>query len=129
MVLADRGRGFVQVVASGIADMGMDFLDFGFCLFPVVAELLFSAHGSLSIHQGFFLAFETIERGEIAAVAQCGKTGNAHIDADNGGRRVDRRFDFALGLNRHIPLALFAGYGDVFHNTQHFPAVAVANPA
>lgn len=36
VVLADRGRGFMQVVAAGVADAGMDALDFGFCLLPVV---------------------------------------------------------------------------------------------
>ena len=44
MVFADRGRGFVQVVAAGIADTGMDFLDVGFRFFPVVAELMIAAH-------------------------------------------------------------------------------------
>lgn len=74
------------------------------------------------------MAFETVERSEIAAVAQRGKTGNTHVDTDNDGRWMYRRIDLVLGLDRDEPLALFAGYGDVFHNTQHFPAVAIANP-
>ena len=49
VVLADRGRGFVQVVAPGIGDTGMDFLDGGFCLFPIVAKFLFSTHRSLRL--------------------------------------------------------------------------------
>src|SRR5690606_29472495 len=73
VVLADGSRGFVQIVAAGVADTGVDFLDFGFRLFPVVAELLFAAHGPLGLCQRLFLAFETIERGEITAVAQRGK--------------------------------------------------------
>ncbi len=36
MVLADRG--LVWVVAAGIADPGVNLLDFGFGLFPVVRE-------------------------------------------------------------------------------------------
>lgn len=129
MVLAERGRGFVQVVASSIADTGMDKLDVGFRFFPVVAELLFAAHGPLGLHQCFLLAFKTVERSEIVAVAQRGKTGNTHVDTDNGGRWMYRRIDLALGLDRDEPLALLAGHGDVFHNAQHFAAVAVAHPA
>jgi hypothetical protein len=48
VVLADHGRGFVQVVAAA----GMLFLGFGWRFFPVIAELLFAAHGSLSLQQG-----------------------------------------------------------------------------
>lgn len=106
----------------------MDFLDAGFRFFPVVAELLFGAHGTLSLHQGFFLAFETVERGEIAAVAQRGKAGETHIDAHNGGRWMNRRLDLAFGLDRDEPFALLAGHGDVFQHTHHYPAVAVAHP-
>ena len=38
--MADRGRGFVQVVTADIADAGMDALNAGFRL-PVVAESRF----------------------------------------------------------------------------------------
>ena len=37
MVLADSGRGLVQVVAAGVADTGMDTLDASFRPSPVVA--------------------------------------------------------------------------------------------
>ena len=44
VVLADRGRGLVKVVAARVSDTGMDTLDTASRLVPVVAELLFAAH-------------------------------------------------------------------------------------
>jgi len=86
VVLADRGRGFVQVIASGIADTGMNFLDSGFGLFPVVAELFFAAHRPLGFGQRLFVALEAVEWRQKTTVAQRGKPGNAHIDVNNSGR-------------------------------------------
>ncbi len=49
VVLADRGRGLVQVVAADIADLLVELRDFGFRLLPVVAEPGFAAHGLLRL--------------------------------------------------------------------------------
>src|SRR5690606_38618487 len=62
VVLADRGRGLVQVVAAGVADPEMDTLDAGFRLLPVVAELRFAAHRLLRLAQAVFVPLETVER-------------------------------------------------------------------
>ena len=40
-----------------------------------------------------------------------------------------KRADFPLGLKADKPLAAVARYGDVFHRSQHIPAVSIANPA
>ncbi len=68
VVLADRGRGLVQVVAAGIADAGMDALDFGLGLLPVGAEFGLMAHRLLRLAQGGFVPLETVERGVEAAI-------------------------------------------------------------
>src|SRR5690554_5837088 len=62
VVLADRGRGLVQVVAAGVADTGVNALDAGFRLLPVVAELRFAAHRLLRLAQAVFVSLETVER-------------------------------------------------------------------
>ena len=49
VVLADLGRGLVQVVAAGVADAGMDTLDSGFRLLPVVAEFGLAAQRLLRL--------------------------------------------------------------------------------
>lgn len=41
----------MQVVAAGVADVGMDALDVGFRLLQVVAELGFAAHGTLGLYK------------------------------------------------------------------------------
>ena len=83
VVLADRGRGLVQVVAAGIADAGMDALDFGFRLRPVLAELLLTAHGLLSASEPLFVLLETVERREKRAIRDIpgiGKAKGVHRD-------------------------------------------------
>ena len=47
MVLADGGRGLVQEVAAGVADMSVDALDAGLRLLPVTTELHLAAHRTL----------------------------------------------------------------------------------
>jgi len=42
---------------------------------------------------------------------------------------MDRRFDFPLGLNRHIPVITGSADRDVFDRSQNLPTVAVAHPA
>lgn len=47
VVLADGTRGLVQVVASGVADSGMNALDAGLGPFPIAAEFHFAAQDPL----------------------------------------------------------------------------------
>src|SRR5690554_2621362 len=51
VVLADRGGSLVQVVAPGIGDVSLAFLDAGLGLLPVVAELDLATHGLLRLAQ------------------------------------------------------------------------------
>jgi len=127
VVFADRGRGLVQVVAPGVADAGMDALDVGFRLLPVVAELGLAAHGALRLHQRLFLALEAVEGLEHRAVAQGGEADNTHVDPD-GRALVNRDLGLALGLDRHGPLAARLADGDVLHRAEHIAALAVAQP-
>ena len=43
-VLAERGTGLMQEIFSGICNSGVNLLNFGFRLFPVIAELDFTTH-------------------------------------------------------------------------------------
>jgi hypothetical protein len=52
----------VQVVAAGIADAGMDLLDAGFRLLPVVAEPGLATHRLLRFTQRGGVPFEAVER-------------------------------------------------------------------
>ena len=125
VVLADRGRGLVQVVAAGITDAGVDTLEAGFRLLPVAAELDLAAQCLLCLAQSHLVPLEAIERRIERAVRERGKPGNAHVDADCTAI-WDRLLDLALGLDRHEPLATRLADSDVLHRTQHF--TAEANP-
>ena len=61
VVLADRRCGFMQVVFSGVRDFGVDVLDVGFCLFPVVAEFYFASHPALISSQSLLVLLEAVE--------------------------------------------------------------------
>ena len=52
VVLADRGRGLMQEVAPGVADLLVQLCDFGFGLLPVVAEFGLAAHGKQLVQPG-----------------------------------------------------------------------------
>lgn len=52
----------MQGVATGVTDPGMNALDSGFCLFPVVAEFCFAAHAPLRFAQCGFVPLKTMER-------------------------------------------------------------------
>jgi hypothetical protein len=86
VVLADRCTGLVQKVFSGICDVGVNLLDFGFRLFPVVAEPDLAAHAALVAHKALLMLYEAVERCNEAPVAQCGEPGNTDIDADGSCR-------------------------------------------
>ena len=61
MVLANRGRGLVQIVAAGVADAGVNTLDAGLGPFPVAAELRFAAHRLLRLAQSSLMPLKTVE--------------------------------------------------------------------
>ena len=128
MVLADRGRGLARIVTAGIADAGMNALDSGFRLLPVVADLHFAAHGLLRLAQRGLVSLEAVERCVERAIRQCGEPGNTHIDTDRAAL-LNRRLNFAFGLDTHEPLAARLAHGDVLHRPQYVPAVAIALPA
>lgn len=127
VVLADRGRGLVQEVAAGIADAGMDALDAGFGLLPIVAVLRFAAHGLLRLAQGRFVPLEAVEGRVEAAVRERGEPSNAQVDADCAAL-WDGPLNLALGLDAHEPLAARLADGDVLDRSQHLAAVAVTQP-
>lgn len=118
----------MQVVTAAVADIGMNALNFGFGLFPVIAEFYLAAHGLLRLAQSGFVPFETVERGVKTAIGQGGKAGNAHVNAD-GIALMHGNFNFPLGLDRYIPLTTNLTDRDVFNLTFHRPAVAVTQPA
>ena len=128
VVLADRGGALVQVVAAGIADTGVNALDAGFRLLPVVAEFGFATQRLLRFAQGGFMPLDAVKRRVERAVRECGKAGHAHVDADRTALR-DGLFNLAFSLNAHEPLAARLAHGDVLHRAHHAPAVAVAQPA
>ena len=107
MVLADRGRGFVQEVVAGIGDAGVNFLDFGFCFFPVIAEFLLGAMRA-DIGELGLLGFKTIEWRDVAAIARSGKTGYAQVDTNSRSCGGHGLFNFPLGLDltNHLPFLL-----------------------
>ncbi len=109
MVLADRGRGLVQVVAAGVADTDMYMLDAGFRLLPVTAEFSFAAHGLLRFAQCCFVSLEAVEWRVERAVRLSGESGNTHVDAHRAALR-NRLLDFPFRLDAHITLS--AGQAD-----------------
>lgn len=129
VVLADRGRGFVQVVAAAVADAGVDTLDAGFRLLPVVAEPGLAAHGLLRFAQGRFMPLEAVERRVERAVRECGEADHAHVDTHCCGGLRHGLLNFALGLDAYEPLAARLAHGDISDCAQHLATIAVAQPS
>ncbi len=129
MVLAERGRGFVQEILADVGDADVNLGDLGFCFPPVAAELDLAAHRPLVTRQPLLVLLEAVERRDVGAIAQRGKAGDTDIDADGGGRRGHGRRDLPLGLDRHEPRAARLAHGNVAHLAQHVAAVAIAQPA
>ncbi len=128
VVLADRGRGLVQGVAPGIGDTGVKGLNPPFGLVPVLAELHLAAHRPLVPRKPHRVRPETVQWCQERAVAERGKSGNAHIDPDGAGGARDGLLDLTLGLDRDEPRAAAAGHRDVAHRAEHRAAVALAQP-
>ena len=128
VVLADLARSLVQKVFPGIGDAGMKALDSGFRFLPVAAEFHLATHRPLIPGEALPVFLETVERFDVAAVAQGGKTDNAHVDANRLAVRQGL-IDFPLGLDRDEPFAASMADGRVFDRAEYVAAVAVANPA
>ncbi len=114
----------MQEVAADVANAGMNLLDAGLCLLPVVAELGLSAHGLQRAAQRLFVPPKAVERRVKRPIRERGKAGYAHIDAD--GARGLRHFP--LSLDAYEPLAARLAHGDVLHRAEHVAAVTGANP-
>ena len=87
MVLAERGTGLMQEIFSGIRNSGVKLLNFGFRLFPVVAELLFTTHASLVACKSLLVRLKTIQWCNIAAVTQRRETVDSDINTNCRCRR------------------------------------------
>src|SRR5690554_3883742 len=128
VVLADRGGSLVQVVAPGIGDVSLAFLDAGLGLLPVVAELGLATHGLLRLAQRRLVLPDTVEGCQVAAIGERSKPRHAHVDAHRAaGRR--RHHDLALGLDRDEPSARRLPDRDVLDRSQHLTALAETQPA
>src|SRR5216683_2590748 len=69
VVLADRRCGLVQEVFAGVGDAGVNLLDAGLRLLPVVAELDLAAHAALVTGQALLMLLEAVDRRDEARVA------------------------------------------------------------
>ena len=95
----------MQVVPTGITDMGVDALNAGFRLEPVIAEFGLAAHRLLRFAQGGFVSLEAVERVFEAAVRQGEKAFDPHVET-NGCALMNGHLNLSLGLDCHIPLAV-----------------------
>ncbi|HQR13324.1 MAG TPA: hypothetical protein PLZ37_02130 [Nitrospira sp.] len=125
MVVADRGRGFVQVVTADIADAGMDTLDAGFRLLPVVAEFGFTTHRPLRFAQASFVLCEAVQWGQIAASRECCEPCNPHVDTDCVAIG-EGRLNLSLCLDGDKPFSAQLAHGDVLDRAEYFAAVAIS---
>src|SRR6202035_1006964 len=72
---------------------------------PVLAELLFPAHGLLLFAQPCLMLTKTIPWSIERPIGKGGQADHPHVDAHSCGRSMDWRFHLALCLNRHQPSA------------------------
>ena len=127
--LAEGGGGFVQVVLTDMADAGMKALDCGLCLLPVLTERDLPAHDPLCFPQASFVFLETIERFDVASIAQGGEPDNTQIDPHGTRGRGHGGRHLPLCLDRHKPFPTGLADRDVLHGPQDETAVAIPHPA
>ena len=94
----------MQIILAGIANFDVDLANFGFRLFPVLAELHFPREAALIAFQPLLVFFKAIQRVEIRTIAKGDETGNAHIQPHDAASGLFC-CHFAAGLNRRKPLA------------------------
>ena len=67
----------MQIILAGIAEVDVNLCDFGFRLFPVLAELHFPREAALIAFEPLLVFFKAIQRVEIRTIAKGDETGNA----------------------------------------------------
>lgn len=122
-------RGLVEKVTPHIGDGVVHLLDLGFGLDPVLAELLFARHRLLGASEALLVCLETVPRCDRTTVRQGGKARNAQVNADASRRWMQRRVDFALGLDENEPLSARLAHHHLLWRAEHLAAIAVAQPA
>ena len=128
VVLADGRRDLVEVIPTGVGNANMDALDLGLSLLPVVAELLFAAHGLLCLAQISSVSLVDVEWWNDGSIRESGKADHAHIDA-YGIALGNRLLYLALRLYRDEPFAVAIADSNVLDRAKNVPAVAIAQPA
>src|ERR1700693_3587518 len=129
VVFADRGRGPVQIIPTCIGYTDVKAGEPSLRSFPVLAELLFPAHGLLRFAQPCLMLTKTIPWSIDRPLGKGRQAHYPHVDAHSCGRSMDWRFHLTLCLNRNHPSASSQAHRDVLDRTQHFPAVAISHPA
>jgi hypothetical protein len=86
--------------------------------FPVLAELLFPAHGWLRFAQPCLMLTKTIPWSIERPLGKGRQADHPHVYAHPCGRSMDGRFHLTLGLNRNQPSATSQAHRDVLDSTQ-----------
>ena len=81
-------------------------------------RILPSLFAPLVAGQPHLVALEAVEWGQEIAIAEGGKTRNAHVDANRAAGLGNLRFHLALSLDADEPLARAQTDGDVFDGAQ-----------
>ena len=121
----------MQHVQTYVGNAGLNALDLGFRLLPVLGVLLLTAQSLPGFQQLVFVRFVAIERLDEYSIGPWGEANHAHVDAYGRGRRIEWRHYLTSDQDRNEPLASRLPDGDVPHLTspEDLLAVAVANPA
>ena len=69
VIFADRRCGFAQEVFTGVGDAGVNLLNAGLRLLPVVAELDLAAHAALEARRALLMFLEAVARCDKARIA------------------------------------------------------------
>jgi hypothetical protein len=75
------------------------------------------------------MLFETVERLDVALIAQSGEPCNAEVDPDGAGCRWQRLRNFPLRLNRRKPFFASSRDSDVTQLAEYVATFAIAQPA
>ena len=105
VILADRHRNVMQEIFVGVSHAGVDLLDPGLRLLPVVTEFDCTAHAALVAREALLVFLKTVERCNQVVVTHGGKLGYTDIDTDDRYRDGKRLFDSTLRLDDVATLA------------------------
>jgi hypothetical protein len=112
----------------GVGNAGVNALDLGFRLLPVLAVPLLATQSLLSFQQPVFVFLEAVKRFDEFASRQRGETNNAHVDAYGRSRRMDWLLYLTPGQDRNEPFAVLAADDHALDCAKNFPAVAGTDP-